>query len=255
MADWSPGDYLKFAGERARPAADLLAQVRLNDPKLVYDLGCGPGNSTALLAAAFPGAEIIGIDNSEAMLTAARKALPNRAFELADLVDWSPSRAADLLFSNATFQWIPGHLAVLGRLVKSLKPCGVLAVQMPDNLDEPSHRLMREVAKTGPWAQKIANATREPLDSVRLYYDTLKPECRSVDIWHTTYTHPLAGVEAIVDMFSSTGLRPYLDPLTAAERTLFLADYSTRLISAYPCQSDGTVLLRFPRLFIVAEKT
>jgi trans-aconitate 2-methyltransferase len=254
MANWSPGDYLRFAGERARPAADLLTQVRLGDPKLVYDLGCGPGNSTAMLAAAFPDAEIIGIDNSEAMLTAAKRVLPNRAFELADLADWSPPRAPDLLFANAAFQWVPGHLAVLGRLVKSLKPGGVLGVQMPDNLDEPSHRLMREVAEQGPWARKLAGVARQPLETVELYYSTLESRSCKVDIWRTIYTHPLADVDAIVEMLSSTGLRPYLDPLTSTERALFLADYTTRLGSAYPRQPDDAVLLHFPRLFIVAEK-
>jgi trans-aconitate 2-methyltransferase len=254
MKDWSPQDYLAFADERSRPARDLLAQVPLDKPRLIYDLGCGPGNSTALLAARYRDAEIIGIDNSDAMLAAARKTLPGARFEKADLATWRPDGAADLLFSNATFQWVPDHTAVLRRLTMSLQPAGVLAVQMPDNLDEPSHRLMRDVAEHGPWAEKLVHVRREPLDEVSLYYATLKSHCRKVDIWHTIYTHPLAGVGAIVDMLSSTGLRPYLDALSEAERPLFLADYAARLSSAYPQQDGGTVLLRFPRLFIVAVR-
>ena len=256
MADWSPSDYLKFADERSRPARDLIAQVPLVAPDVVYDLGCGPGNSTALLVSAYPSARIIGIDNSEAMLVAARQELPKVKFEKADLMTWLPGQKADLLFSNATFQWVPDHLMVLQRLMAQLNPGGVLAVQMPDNLGEPSHQTMRETAAEGPWAEKLksAAAARSVLPQPEVYYEALKPLCSRMEIWHTVYNHPLNGVEGIVQLISSTGLRPFVEPLSAIEKEAFVVAYKQRLNKHYPVMADGKVLLRFPRLFIVAQK-
>jgi trans-aconitate 2-methyltransferase len=254
MTDWSPQDYLRFADERSRPARDLLAQVLLSAPRLIYDLGCGPGNSTALLDGAHPEAEIIGVDNSPAMLNQARAALPQRKFIEADIATWKPEPHADLLFSNATFQWVPDHAAVLLRLMKGLKPGAVLAVQMPDNLNEPSHQLMRDVAGDGPWAARLqpAGTARSALMTPRNYYELLKPFCAQLDIWHTVYNHALEGVQGIVDLVSSTGLRPFYNLLEKRQHTEFLDEYKSRLAKDYPAASDGKVLLRFPRLFMVA---
>lgn len=256
MADWSPDLYLKFADERTRAARDLLAQVPLAAPKLVYDLGCGPGNSTQLLVDAFSGAAITGIDSSAAMIEQARRDCPGAAFAQADLASWMPERPPDLLFSNAAFQWVPGHLAVIERLSAALPRGGVLAVQMPDNLGEPSHRLMQTVAEQGPWAAKLAGASgaRDPLPSPQAYYARLKPAFARLDIWHTIYNHPLKGAAGIVAWVKSTGLRPYLDPLDEAGRRAFLDRYTQQIAAAYPANPDGTVLLRFPRLFMVAVK-
>jgi trans-aconitate 2-methyltransferase len=255
MADWSPSAYLRFADERARPASDLLAQIPLKAPQLVYDLGCGPGNSTALLARAYPTAEIIGIDSSPAMLATARQDLPQRQFIEADLKTWVPGDGADLLYSNATFQWVPDHAAVLLRLLKHLGAGAVLALQMPDNLDEPSHVLMRETAGDGPWADKLreASGARTRLGAPRDYHELLRPHCTRLDIWHTAYNHVLDGVQGIIDLVSSTGLRPFLNLLVAAEQKAFVENYRMRLASAYPALNDGRVMLRFPRLFIVAQ--
>ena len=254
MADWSAQQYLKFEDERTRPARDLLAQVPLASARKIYDLGCGPGNSTALLVARFPGAEIIGVDFSPDMLRQARDRLPQCEFVQADLTQWSASGDADLLYSNATFQWVPDHLAVQKRLVEGLKPGGVLAVQMPDNTNEPSHLLMREVARETQFAKLIAPAAfeREDLPSPGDYYDALKPLCTRFDIWHTHYEHALAGAEAVTEWFKATALRPFVDPLTAELRQAFLQAYTARIAAAYPVRYDGRVLLRFPRLFIVA---
>jgi len=255
VSDWSPQQYLTFADERTRPARDLLARVPLAAPGRVYDLGCGPGNSTALLVEAFPYAEVIGIDNSPAMLDTARQSLPGIAFIPGDLSTWQPEARADLLFSNAAFHWVPDHLAAMARLIRSLPAGGVLAVQMPDNLDEPSHRLMAETAAAGPWAAKLAGAAaaREALPSAETYYRRLKPLCAGLDIWRTTYHHPLKGAAGIVSWVMSTGLRPYLEPLDEDERRTYLDAYRLRLADAYPEMGEGVVLLRFPRLFIVAR--
>lgn len=253
MTDWNPAQYLAFADERTRPARDLLAHVPLVSARRVYDLGSGPGNSTGLLVARFPQAQVTGIDNSPAMLEAARADCRGADFAFGDLSIWLPPDRPDLLFSNATFQWVPGHLHVLEGLAHCLPEAGVLAVQMPDNLGEPSHSLMREAAGRGRWAMKLrdAAAARDVLPSVETYYRQLKPQFRRLDIWHTSYNHPLDGVDGIVSWLGSTGLRPFLAPLDEAERADFLESYRALLAKAYPLQPDGKVLLRFPRLFIV----
>jgi trans-aconitate 2-methyltransferase len=255
MEDWRPEDYLRFNDERTRPARDLLARIPLEAPELVYDLGCGPGNSTALLHEAYPQAKLIGFDNSKTMLAKARKDLPQAEFKEADISAWPGDANADLFYANASFQWVPDHVPVLLRLLKGLKSRGVLALQMPDNLDEPSHRLMRETAEAGPWAKTLRHAaeSREVIRTPNEYYTLLKPHCRSLDIWHTAYSHVLDGVQGIVDFVSSTGLRPYLDPLDAAMRARFVDAYRSNLAEAYPEMTDGEILMRFPRIFMVAQ--
>lgn len=255
MEDWLPDAYLRFADERTRPARDLLARIPVKAPELAYDLGCGPGNSSALLREAYPQARLVGLDSSKTMLAKARSDLPQVQFMEGDLATWDGDQNADLLFANASFQWVPDHAAVLLRLLKGLRVGGVLALQMPDNLDEPGHRLMRETAETGPWSDNLREAAgfREKIWTPNDYYDLLKPHCRQLDIWHTAYHHVLDGVQGIVDFVRTTGLRPYLDPLDEDMRAQFISSYRARLMKVYPEMFDGKVLMRFPRLFIVAQ--
>lgn len=254
--DWSAATYLRFEDERTPPSADLLARVPLTAASLVVDLGCGPGNSTELLARRFPDAEVIGVDTSPDMLAAASKRLPGARFIEADVATWAPERPADVIFANAVLQWLPNHDALLPRLMGLLAPGGALAIQMPDNLDEPSHRAMREVALDPRWRERLAGAAaaRTTLPSLESYYDMLRPRAAQVDVWRTTYAHPLDGAEAIAGWLKATGLRPFLDPLDASEREAFVAAYVERARRLYPARSDGKVLLRFPRLFIVATR-
>ncbi len=256
MPGWDAILYLRYEDERTRAARDLLAQVPLEEAGHVYDLGCGPGNSTELLVARFPRAEIVGLDSSEDMLAQARRILPNVSFQVADVAKWRPERPTDLLFANAIFQWVPDHLAVLTQLVEALPTGGILAVQMPDNLAEPSHVLMRETAEDGPWADRLAaiRAARKPLPTPAVYYDQLGPLCQRIDIWHTIYNHPLADPPAIVEWTMGSGLRPYLALLDESERQAFLAAYTRRVAAAYLPLSDGRVLLRFPRFFLIAVR-
>jgi trans-aconitate 2-methyltransferase len=255
MTDWNARQYLKFEDERTRPPRDLLAQVPLERPRRVVDLGCGPGNSTELLLSRFRQSEVFGLDSSSDMLRKARERLPQCQFIEADITDWTPLAGTDLLFANAAFQWVPDHPRELCRLLEALPAGGVLAIQMPDNAHEPANMLQREVAENGPWAMKLAAAApRADLLSPDAYYDLLKPLCARIDIWHTIYNHALPMPQSIVEWFKGSSLQPYLVALDAAGREGFLDTYTERIARAYQPRVDGKVLLKFPRLFIVAVR-
>lgn len=254
---WSAQQYRKFEDERTRPAIELLARVPLTDVHHAIDLGCGPGNSTQLLVERYPQAAISGLDSSSDMLAAARQRLPGVTFLEGDIAQWTAQVAPDLIFANASLQWLPDHGSQLPRLLAQLAPGGCLAVQMPDNLDEDSHRLMREVAANGPWAEALREAAgaREARHAPKWYYRLLTQAGARVDLWRTTYYHPLAGGPgAIVEWLRATGLRPFLAPLDDAGQHAFLAAYQAELAEAYPTLDDGSVLLPFPRLFLVAQR-
>jgi trans-aconitate 2-methyltransferase len=248
-SEWNAVQYLKFEDDRTRAARDLLAAVPLERVKVAVDIGCGPGNSTELIAARYPEARVSGFDSSEDMLAQARKRLPGCEFFQGDAAGWMPGEPVDLLFANAVFQWVPDHAAVMRRLVQALPEGGVLAAQMPDNTREPSHLLVKEL--TGPG---FAESARADLPSPCEYYDLLRPVCRRVEIWHTVYNHALAGPEGIVEWFKGSALRPFLNGLDAGAAADFLAEYTRRIAESYPVRVDGKVLLRFPRLFVVAVR-
>jgi trans-aconitate 2-methyltransferase len=257
MKDWSARQYLKFEDERTWPVRDLLAAVPATEVRRAVDIGCGPGNSTEVLAAAFPGAAITGLDSSPDMIDAARRRLPQFRFEVAGIDAWDEPGSWDVMLANAALQWVPDHAILLPRLLGKLAPGGSLAVQMPNNLDEPAHRLMREVAAERPWATKLAGAggTRTKLGDGEWYYRCLRPHCSRVDVWQTTYYHPLAGgADAVVEWFKGSGLQPFLRPLDDAEQAAYLARYRDAVAHAYQALPDGTVLLPFPRLFFVATR-
>jgi trans-aconitate 2-methyltransferase len=213
-------------------------------------------DSTEVLRERYPGARIAGFDSSTDMIEAARGRLPDVAFEVGDIREWRPKDSFDVVLANAVLQWLPDHEALLPALIAKLKPAGTLAVQMPDNLDEPSHRLMGEVASGGPWAAKLRDATgaRTERRLADWYFRLLRAHAPRVDVWRTTYFHPLAGARAIVEWLKGTGLRPFIDPLESSEREAFLARYEAAVANAYPSEADGTVLLPFPRLFVVATR-
>jgi trans-aconitate 2-methyltransferase len=253
MTTWDDGQYLKFADERTRAARELLARVPLSAPSRVIDLGCGPGNSTALLRARYPDAHLLGMDDSPEMLARARAELREVRFIEADLASFTAEEPQDLLFANAVLHWLPDHARLIPRLFSQLVPGGALALQMPDNFDQPSHAMMRSLP--GPWAERIS-AVRAPgrLGPTSFYYDLLAPDAAHVDIWHTTYEHVLADAPAIVEWVKGTGLWPYLDALLPSERNAYLDAYTAALASAYPARADGKRLFSFPRLFVVALK-
>lgn len=253
---WSAHQYTKFEDERTRPVRDLLARVPAATARHAADIGCGPGNSTEILKERFPGAAIVGIDSSEDMLRAARRRLPDLSFEIEDISTWRPAQSQDVILANAALHWVPDHAGLLPKLLSYVEPGGSLAIQMPDNLNEPSHVLMRETAQqNGAWATKLADAgQRTQLASPQQYYSLLKPHCTRADVWRTTYHHPLQGIDGVVEWLKGSALRPFLEALSEVEQVEYLRRYSAALAATYSADSDGTVLLPFPRLFILAAR-
>lgn len=263
MLDWNPALYLRFADERTRPAAELLARVPLSATQVrhVVDLGCGPGNSTELLVQRFASAQVLGVDNSAAMLATAAKQLPQARFSLGDIAHWVPEAgcAPDLIYANASLQWVGGHETLIPRLLSLLAPGGVLAIQMPDNRQEATHRLMREVARLPEFAPYIGDADKVRTDILPIgaYYDLLAApglHTASVDVWHTIYQHPMESAAAIVQWVRGTGLKPFVEGLPQDLQAAFLAEYERRVDAAYAQRADGRRLLAFPRLFLVAQR-
>ncbi|GGE41718.1 trans-aconitate 2-methyltransferase [Agaricicola taiwanensis] len=252
---WSAKQYVTFEDERTRPVRDLLAAIPAHDVRRAIDLGCGPGNSTEAVAARYPDAKVIGLDNSEDMIAAANKRLPQLFFITGDIASWQSDEPVDLIFANASMQWVPDHRMLYPRLVGMLTEAGTLAVQTPDNLDEPAHHAMREVAAQGPWASKLGKAGREARHTADWYYELLKPLCARVDVWRTIYHHPMKdGAAGVVEWFKGSALRPYLAALDENEQKDFLGNYREAISKAYRPLADGTVLLPFPRLFVVATR-
>ena len=255
-AAWSPAQYLKFADERSRPARDLIAAIPLTEVRHAVDIGCGPGNSTELLVERFPEAKITGLDSSSEMLAAARKRLPHVAFVEADVATWRPQAPVDLLFANATFQWVPDHQQVLKRLFAALSSGGVLAVQMPDNVaTEPSHTLMRAVAAEAPWAERFRDPiARETIGTPADYYNLLQGRRRV----------STSGTRSTIIRWQAPGLssrwcaRPACAPIWRVSRRTNRRSSWRAIRRSWPRPirrlPTASVLFRFPRLFIVAVR-
>ena len=252
---WDPGLYLRFADLRLRPAVELLARVDLETPARIVDLGCGTGTSTALLRARWPVAGIEGVDSSAEMLAAAAHGDARTRWIQGDLATWSVPSPVDLIFANASLQWVGDHERLLPRLVAQLAPGGVLAVQMPANHGEPSHALIRAVAAEGPWRARFEGFEpwHPPLPPRRLH-ELLAPMAATLDQWDTVYQQEMAGAPAILAWIRSTALRPYLERLDAAGRDAFESDYLARLKQAYPELEGGHTLFPFRRRFLVLKR-
>jgi trans-aconitate 2-methyltransferase len=255
---WDPDRYLAYADERGRPFVDLLARVHAEKPRTVVDLGCGPGNLTALLVDRWPGADVTGVDSSPEMIEAARDIL-GVSWEVGDLRDWArPDPLAlrapiDVLVSNATLQWVPEHLELLPGLVERVTPGGWFAFQVPGNFDEPSHTTRTELASRAPYAEHVREArvpmSHGPDDYARVLLDL---GCE-VDAWETTYLHVLTGEDPVFRWVSGTGARPTLQALPDDLRPDFEEEFKAMLREAYPADSAGRVLLPFRRIFVVAQ--
>jgi trans-aconitate 2-methyltransferase len=253
MPTWDPGQYLRFEDHRLRPALDLLARIPLAAPRTVFDLGCGPGNVTRLLAERWPPARVTGIDSSAAMLERARQAAPGVRFQEADIARWSPAAPPDLIFSNATLHWLGDHERLLPRLAGLLASGGVLAVQMPRNHASPAQSAIAETVADGPWRETLAGVRGIlPVAGPADYWRILSPIARHLDIWETDYLHVLEGNDPVAEWTKGTALRPFTDALPAGGREAFVAAYAARVAAAYPREADGRTLFPFRRIFLVA---
>ena len=255
---WDAGQYLRFGGERARPFFDLVAQVGASAPGYVADLGCGPGNLTVALAQRWPGAAVVGVDNSPAMIAAARETVsrqtPNLDFALGDVWDWRPERPLDVLVCNAVLQWVPGHEELLLRWADLLAAGGWLAFQLPGNFDQPSHAIVGELARSPRWRELLANVrlnrqAGDPAD----YLTLLARPGFAVDAWETSYLHVLRGENPVLEWTTGTTLRPVLAALDADQAAAFVAQYARRLREAYQPRPFGTVF-PFRRVFTVVRR-
>jgi len=272
---WDAALYQRFGGERARPFFDLLARVGAELPGYVVDMGCGPGNLTALLAERWPSATVCGVDSSPQMIEAARRLVPAAAprsagpsgtgpvatshapglsFMLDDIRHWKPQHLPDVIISNAVLQWVPGHRELLVRWADQLAHNGWLAFQVPGNFDQPSHAILREMAASARWHPLLRDVelnrqTADPAD----YAELLARAGCEVDAWETTYVHILRGDDPVLEWYKGTGLRPVLAVLGADQAADFLAEYGEKVRAAYPPASFGTVF-PFRRVFAVAHR-
>lgn len=252
---WDPAQYLKFAGERMRPALDLLAHIPVEAPQAVADLGCGAGNLAPMFLARWPQAELTGVDSSPEMLAKARAEHPRAQFVQADIGRWRPATPVDVLYSNAALHWLEGHERLFPGLLEAVKPGGFLAIQMPRNFNAPSHTTIVEAIEQGPWRARLEPALRrEPVAAPGEYWRMLKDRAARLEIWETEYLQVLTGENPVAEYTKGTWLKQFLDRLQEPERSAFEADYRRRVAAWYPPEEDGRTLFPFRRLFIVAQR-
>lgn len=252
---WNPAQYLRFSQPRMRPALELLARVELDAPVAVYDLGCGSGSMTRIMAERWPGASVTGVDASRDMLEAAGSALPNLHWQQQDIDAWQPVAAPELIYSNAALHWLPDHETLLAKLIACLKPGGLLAVQMPRNFSAPSHVAIGDTVRAGPWRARLEPLLREsPVADPMWYLDLLSARCEAVDLWQSEYYQVLRGDNPVKEWTKGTWLAPLLAALAEHERDAFEQAYAERVARAYPRRADGTTVLPFKRLFFVARR-
>ena len=257
MSEWNARQYLKFQKERTQPAFDLAARLELEAPAKALDIGCGPGNSTAVLKARFPKAQVIGADSSKNMVETARKDHPELEF-----LEWDVTTELEALphdfdveFSNACLQWVPDHPSLLPRLMSFLKPGGLLAVQIPMNYQEPIHQIIERTVARSPWTEKIPYMRLFYTLSQEGYFDILSGISSDFTLWQTTYLHRMPSHQSIMDWYSSTGLRPYLDAaVDPTARDEFYQEIFRQVREAYPIRKNGEIIFRFPRFFFIAQK-
>ncbi|AGK95537.1 methyltransferase domain-containing protein [Clostridium pasteurianum] len=256
MADWNSVQYLKFENERTQPAIDLANRINIDNPKKVLDIGCGPGNSTQVLAQRFPNAYILGVDNSLNMIETAKKNYPKLYFMSCDVSkDLSMlDNDFDIIFSNACLQWIPNHNELLKNIIGLLKPDGILAIQIPMNYEEPIHKIIQEVSTSEKWKSEFPNPRVFYNLTQSQYFDLLSEISSDFSMWETIYCHKLKSHNGIIEWYRGTGLRPYLNILSDEKKKAFEEDIFKRVVKEYPTQKNGNIIFRFPRFFFIAVR-
>ena len=254
--DWNPELYLKFNEERTQPAKDLAARINIENPGKIMDVGCGPGNSTNVLSSKWPESELVGIDSAASMIESAKKNYPDIKWRIEDATKMETEEKYDIIFSNATIQWIPDQEKLISDLVGMLETDGALAVQVPMYHNMPASQAIESVSLTGRWNELTSGACDAfTFHSSDYYYSILSDELKSINMWETSYFHVMHSHQSIVEMIKSTGMRKFLDALdTNEEKIEFEKDVLKEIKKAYPAQKDGNVLFPFIRLFFIGYK-
>ena len=256
MSNWNPELYLKFGKERTQPSIDLLARISHLAPGSIIDVGCGPGNSTAVLRTRWPEAKILGLDNSQSMIDAAHKAYPEGDWLVADIENYASSKSFDLVFSNATLQWINFHEILIPHLLNLLAPKGLLAVQVPANGMSPLIKTLHEISTKPAWKQFAPPSDQTPnYRTPQYYYELLSSLDVDFEVWQTTYFHKQASIKGIIEWSRATSLRPWLDKLPDDQsRNEFEAELLSGITPLYSSLPDGSVIFPFPRTFFTAKR-
>ena len=251
---WDPAQYGRFASERNRAFLDLTARIGADAPRHVVDVGCGPGNLTALLASRWPQAKVEGIDSSPEMIAAAAD-VPAVTFAVGDAADWVPRGDVDVVVSNAALQWVPRHEQLMAQWASALPSGGWMAVQLPGNFDSPSHTLMRRLADNQRWASELRNVIHhtDAVGTPDSYAALLLDAGLVADVWETTYIHVLRGDNPVLEWLRGTGLRPLLAELSPDDAQEFTTQFAAELRDAYPPGPHGT-MFPFRRVFAVGQK-
>ena len=254
MTTWEPQTYLCYSEIRFRAGLDLIARIPRAHYAQIYDLGSGTGHLTSILADTFPGSKVIGIDSSREMLAEARREFPTISLQEADINSWHPPTAPDLIFSNAAFQWVPAHEKIFPSLLRSLRPAGILAIQMPRHFESPSHLELKDLVAQSEWRNQLEPLLLATVPPPETYWRWLSPHARDLDIWETIYLQVLDGPDPVVNFMRGTALRPFLSALSAAQGNRLVAAFAKRMVAAYPPQANGQTLFPFRRLFMVARR-
>ena len=254
MTTWEPQTYLRYADIRFRAGLDLIARIPKSDYPSIYDLGCGTGHLTRILADTFPGSSVTGIDSSPEMLAEARREFPNVAWQHADITSWRPPVPTGLIYTNAALQWVPDHAHLLPSLVSHLQPGGILAMQVPRHFESPSHLGLKELVLQHAWRAKLEPLLLATIPSPETYWRWLSPHTRNLVVWETIYLQVLDGKDPVVNFMRGTALRPFISALPEAEAAKFIDAFAERMAAAYPAQPNGQTLFPFRRLFLIARR-
>ena len=254
MITWEPQTYLRYADIRFRAGIDLIARIPKLDYPVIYDLGCGTGHLTSILADTFPHSKVTGIDSSLEMLSEARRKFPTLEWQQADITSWHPPTPPHLIYTNAALQWVPAHETLLPSLLSKLLPGGVLATQVPRHFESPSHLGLKELVMQSEWRTALEPLLLAPIPSPDTYWRWLSPHARNLDIWETIYLQVLDGNDPVVNFMRGTALRPFLSALPENEAGKFIEAFAERMAAAYPPQASGQTLFPFRRLFVVAQR-
>jgi trans-aconitate 2-methyltransferase len=254
--DWNPELYLKFDKERAQPSIDLVAKIEMETPQKIIDIGCGPGNSTQILRERWSASHILGIDKSESMITRAQSDFPDQQWQLFDVETDTFQDTYDIVYSNATIQWIHSHDLLLKKLSEIVNPGGALAVQIPLFFDMPIGKSISRVAQDNRWADKTKDVdSLFTMLNCGEYYDILSGLFKKIEMWQTHYIHIMDSHSSILEMVQSTGLKPYLEKIDDnKEKVLFEEMVLDSIKYDYRVQKDKKVLFPFDRLFFIGYK-